>query len=253
MISLSNPSWINERKQIRVKPAAAFLQNNVVNNPKQHPDKGQLNQQMMQAKQTLADLHEEQKRLMEQTQQEIEAEKQAWQEEKQKYIEAAKKEGYQAGFSLGKSESLTAYKEYLDQANQIIDSAKQDYHTLIEEHEETIMEIAIHTAEKILKQKIDANPELFLSIIKAAIKELKDQSEVALYLHPDQYTFVIQHKEELASLIEQNAKLTCYVSDEIKENGCMIKHPFGQVDVSVDTQLEEIGKVLSELAGEKKQ
>ena len=82
---------------------------------------------MMQAKQTLADLHEEQKRLMEQTQQEIEAEKQAWQEEKQKYIEAAKKEGYQAGFSLGKSESLTAYKEYLDQANQIIDSAKQDY------------------------------------------------------------------------------------------------------------------------------
>ncbi|AUJ26683.1 flagellar assembly protein H [Virgibacillus dokdonensis] len=250
MISLSNPSRITERKQIRIKPVSVFQPSNT--HVKEAHDKSELDQELLQAEQALEQLREQRQQLIKQTKREIEAEKGAWQEERQKYVEAAKEEGFQAGFSEGKSEALTTYKAYVDHANHLVESAKHEYYSLIEEHEETIMEIAIHTAEKIIKQEIVADHKSFLPIIQAAIKELKDQSEIALYLHPNQYAFVVQHKEELSSLIEPNAKLMCYVSDEIEENGCMIKYPYGQVDVGVDTQLEEIGKALIELAGEGK-
>jgi flagellar assembly protein FliH len=255
MISLSNLYTANERKQIKIKtikPLQTQIEEQASSNQSLMKHE-QLGGELKKQQQELADLQLKRKKLLEQIETEVQAEKEAWQTEKMKYIEAAKQEGFEAGFSQGKSESLAKYKEYLVKANQIIETAKRDYHAIIEQHVDAILEIAVQTAEKIIQQKLNDDPEVFLSIIKAAIKELNDQSEVAIYLHPNQYAFVVQHKDELASLLENNTKLSCYVSDELKENGCMIKHQFGQVDASIDTQLEELRYILLEIAGENKQ
>lgn len=251
--SLSNSSIRNESRQIKIKPIS--LQRN--DQPKSELEAASkqetLLQEIEQAQIQLKELKNQSQQLLEETEAEIESKKQAWETEKQTYIEAASKQGFSQGYTDGESKSLAKYKSDLEKANQIIDTARKDYQALIEDNVDTILEIALHTAEKITKQKIDEEPNSFLEIINAAIKELKDQSVISIYLHPNQYESVVQHKEELVTIIEKDAKLALYVTDEVEDYGCMIKHPFGQINASVDTQLQEIRQILFEVSEENRQ
>ena len=95
----------------------------------------------------------------------------------------------------------------------------------------------------------------FLSsnVVALEIKEIKDQSVVSIYLHPANYEIVLEQKAELKKMLETDTKLSLYINDELAENSCVIKHPFGEIDASVDTQLEAIRNVLKDLTMEQEQ
>ncbi|MFB4475144.1 hypothetical protein ACDI16_19880, partial [Oceanobacillus caeni] len=69
--------------------------------------------------------------------------------------------------------------------------------------------------------KIEEDSNAFFDIIKIAIKELQDQSDISIYLHPNKYSFVLDHKQELTQLLENNLKLSIYVKEELDVNACI--------------------------------
>lgn len=191
--------------------------------------------------------------LLTEAQEKIAKEKEQWEDEKKQLIAEANKLGYKEGFSTGKEESLNHYAELLSKANGIVDAASEDYHARIESSEDIILSLAIHSAEKIIQMKLEEKPEIFLHIVKAAIKEIKEQSTISIYLHPDNYQFVINQKDELSRLLDSDSKLSIYVKDGLKINYCLIEHPFGQIDASIDTQLKQLRAILHEVNMENKQ
>lgn len=194
-------------------------------------------------------LEKQRRELKEQTEQEIEKKKQEWEAEKKTWIEQAREEGYQAGFTSGEKDAREKYKEYVSQANSLVTAAQKDYEKTVAASDEAIVQLAMQAAEKIIVQQIDVEPGAFLNIIKAAIKEIDNQSEVAIYVHPGNYEFVLQQKDELKRILEDNLKLFIYANENLKDNACLINHPFGQIDASVDSQLEEIRTSLLEVIG----
>jgi flagellar assembly protein FliH len=188
--------------------------------------------------------------LIQETKEMIEQEKKQWEEEKKQWIETAKAEGFQTGISLGKEEGLQQYRQLLNEANDLTVLALKDYHTTLEKHSEKILDLAIHTAEKILNQQLTTEPDIFISIVKSAIKEIKDQPIISIYLHSSNYQTVLQQKEELVQLLENEAKLAVYIRESITVNSCLIEHPYGQIDASVDTQLQQIRSVIHEVVAE---
>ncbi|CDQ40116.1 flagellar assembly protein H [Virgibacillus salexigens] len=250
-ILLSNDTNQSTR-QIKIKPVH-LLTNQTSTTDELARMQTDVNEEVHKAQAQLEHIKVESEELLRQAREQINKEKELWQHERQSYIEEAKKLGYEEGFSTGEKESRSKYQTDLEKANQIITAARRDYHSLIDENEEAILTLAIHTAEKIMKQMINQHPTSFLPIIKSAIKELKDQSIISIYLHPNQFEFVLQHKDELKSILENDAKLSFYVNEELDEYGCKIKHPFGQMDAGIDTQLQELRQVLYEIVGEKNQ
>ncbi|MEC5422694.1 flagellar assembly protein FliH [Virgibacillus sp. C22-A2] len=243
-------SKLHTEKIIKIKPIE-FLRKRDDHTASLSEDS--IQEELKQAHDELQNLLKEKELLVKETTAEIEAAKENWKTEKQNYIKEAEHIGYEAGYKNGKEESLEKYRHLLDKADSITKSALSDYHTTIDKNEETIIELAIHTAEKIMNQKIAEDPDAFLSIVKTAIGELKDQSVITIYLHPVNYQFVLQQKEELNQILENEAKLSIQVNEEVAENGCLIQHPFGQLDASIDTQLQQIRDALHELAMENKQ
>lgn len=198
----------------------------------------------------LEDLRNHKEMLLNETNSEIQQARQNWETEKHAYIESAKKEGYQAGYKEGEEAAHHEYLVLIDQANSIVESAGHDYHATIEKHEESIIELAMYTAEKILRQQLEKSSQSFLPIVKSAIRELKDQSVISIYLNPANYETVLEQKEELLQVLEEDVRLAIYINVEIPENGCLIKHPFGQMDAGIDTQLNELRQVLHEVSRE---
>jgi flagellar assembly protein FliH len=207
-------------------------------------------EQLEEAKQELELIKQQQVKVLEETEKQIEQQRDNWEQEKLVLIEQAKQEGYQAGFEEGKAESLIQFTGLIEQANSIILAAKKDYEATLDKSEESMLMLSVKIAEKIMKQKFDENPNLFLPVVKDAIQAIKDQRVLSIYLSPGNYEFVLAQKQELERVLESNAELSILVNEGLQEGSCIIEHPFGKIDASIDTQLSQIKQVLYELVME---
>lgn len=251
MISLSNifsnQSRTLKEKLIKVKPIELNNQDDAQASPYTEDEQKNIQSEISQAHERLQQIQEQQAALVQQTNTEIEKAKENWKTEKESYINQAQDEGFKKGFELGKQEGQDQYKELLTNANKIIESATKDYHSTIEQSDETIVELAVHAAEKIIKKELKENPESFLTIVNAAIKEIKDQSDLSIYLHPSNYEMVMKQKDEIVQLVDKDLNVSFYINEQLKEDSCLIEHPFGRIDASIDVQLQELREVLHEV------
>ncbi|WP_176446961.1 flagellar assembly protein FliH [Lentibacillus sp. CBA3610] len=239
-----------KKKQINIRPINVNRQVESQSAEDKNVTKQQVQSEIDQAYEALQRIKDEQTTLLEQTNAEIEAAKADWEKEKQKYIEEAKDEGYTEGFEQGKQNGLEQYKQLIADAYEVVKAATEDYHSTIEQSEEAILDLAIHTAEKIIHQQLEEHPDRFMTLVKAAIKEVNDKSELAVYLHPANYHFVIRQKDELIHFDDRKLNVSFYASDALNEGSCLIEHPSGQVDASIDSQLQEVREALYEVSME---
>lgn len=181
----------------------------------------------------------------------INKEKTAWLEQKELEKKQAEEVGYKIGYDAGYEDVFKQYESLINEANQIATSAKQDYDKTINKHEYAILELAITIAEKIIANKLEEKPESFIDMVKQAIQDLKDSSQVEIYVHPDNYQLILNQKEELEQMVRKEDVISVYNDRELDVGDCLIKHPYGQIDVSIDTQLQQIKHVLEEKISER--
>lgn len=252
-LSDSENKQLFNQKLIKIKPIRS-IQHTIEDEPiDSNKELETIQDEIESMQQELLDLAQKKEVLLEQTKRAIEQEKNNWAETKHQLIESAKQEGYQTGFFQGEQAGKAAYEEKLNQANLIIDATMYDYNKTIENSEETILQLSLSIAEKIIGKEISKEPATFLGIIRQAIRELKDQSTVTIYLHPLNYSEVIEQKDELNRIMEDESTLSIYLDENLKKNTCLIEHAFGQIDASVDTQLSKIREALQDYLMEKKQ
>lgn len=170
----------------------------------------------------------------------IQQEKEAFHEKLYQLKEKVKEEGYKEGLRLGREDGYQQIKQQIQVATEVADLAKMEYFNQVEQSEETILEIAIKIAEKILDQRLSEQPESFLPIVKKAIQEVKEYKEVRVFVHYKMYPLILQKKDEWRSLYFHNSQLIIYPSDELSETSCIIETDGGRIDASVDSQLEEL-------------
>ena len=120
MISLSNSV---HKRVIQIKTAEFFAEKQLNTDASAEETLDGLMEKIADAKAKLEEIKQEQYRIIEEGKARIIEEKQQWQEEKIRLVEEAKKEGYQAGFQLGKEESRKEYERLLTQANEIVEKS----------------------------------------------------------------------------------------------------------------------------------
>ena len=204
-------------------------------------------EQIEQAKQEAALLLNDAKEQAQTILGEIEQAKNQWElEEKPMYLEQVQKEGYQQGKEDGVQKGYSEMTDILSHAKEIVALSKQDYEKHIESAEPVILELAIKVAEKIIGLKLNETNDTFLSIVKRTIKQVKDNREVQLHVHPTQYPFVLSQKEELEAIFPKNTDFYIYPDEDLLEYSCIIESENGRIDASVDSQLEELRTKLIE-------
>ncbi|WP_169907927.1 flagellar assembly protein FliH [Priestia abyssalis] len=201
--------------------------------------------------QAKAEAIEQQSQMMlSQAKRQIEHDQQQWEDERQRIAWEAKQQGYQEGLRQGKQEGMQAYETLLTEARAMIELTKQDYYSYMESSEEIILHLGLEIAEKIIGQQLAQDPEKLLSLVRTALKEVRDHKEIQLFVSVSSYPFIQGYKEELMALLNGEASLFIYPDGELADTSCIIESSFGRIDASVDSQLDEIKKQLTELLKE---
>ncbi len=249
-ISLSNHQSSSGKRVIGIKP---FFQQQAAEAETKEVEEKTVNQehkvlQMQQeadeklkyAESKLAEANEQADQALKQAQEQIQLEREQWEQEKQQLIEETTKNAYDEGHKQGKNDAFREYEELIEEARRIVETAQGDYYDKVEKSEETILNLGLKIAEKILGKKLEDDPSSFLSIVHSVIQEVKELEQLALYVHPDQYAIVIDQKSELDLIVDHHADLSIYPKNGLKPYQCYIESSFGRVDASIDSQLEEI-------------
>lgn len=243
-ISLSNISPEN-KKVISIKKVSEIFEEK----PKEEivqDDEVSLHLKVDQLKNEIDELQQQKEKVLQDLQEAIAKEKETWEEEKEIEREEAQEIGYKVGYDAGYEQVFKQYDSLLEEANNIVHLAKSDYDKTVSKHENAIINLAISIAEKIMITSIEEEPEYFKHMVESAILDLKDSSNVKIYVHPNKYELIMEQKEELEQMVRNDDVISVYLDSNMHENACVIKHPYGQIDASIDTQLQQIKDALEE-------
>lgn len=207
-----------------------------------HPSHNFIEEARLEAEQMILTAKKEQESIYADLQQE----RQKWEQEKVNLIEEAKEEGFQVGWKEGEKQGYAEYQSYIQEAQKVIKAAKADYQSYLESSEKMILELALKVASKIVAMEIQDDQEAFLSLVKKAVKEVKNFSETQIHVHPNQYEFLLSKKEELLAIFTHDTNLVIYPDSDLTEGSCLIESPSGRIDAGIDTQLSEIKNALLE-------
>ncbi|WP_185819663.1 flagellar assembly protein FliH [Salibacterium salarium] len=183
---------------------------------------------------------------LEQTRKQISEEEEDSKQRIEQAFADAKENGYQEGLEEGKKEGRASYEEGLQEVQNIISSAKQEHYYYIEKAEPVILNLALAVANRIIYESLEDEDGTWLEIVKNAIKEVKDHEEVTIYVPVSRYEETKQQRQELENVLAYSQELVIFPDNMLEESDCVIETPYGKVDASLDSQLNELKEQLEE-------
>ncbi|MCM3025567.1 flagellar assembly protein FliH [Bacillus safensis] len=201
----------------------------------------------------LSDAEDQASRILEQANSELEKtlaeinqRRTDFEEERMQLIEEAKQAGYQEGFQKGEADANMKYQATLDQANDIVSLARQDYEEKIESSAEQIVELAFELAKRVWYVAEDTKDQ-FLALVKQVISEVKEYDDISIYVDPEHYEHVMEYKDELIRILQKDTHLAIYSDEKAPKGTCYVETSFGKVEASVDTQMNQLKEKLLEV------
>lgn len=177
-----------------------------------------------------------------------------WWEENEKKLQAltleAKESGFDDGFQMGKqaaeSEIQQTYQVKLEQVEQFIQKAYEQKEAIISEAEPFLLELSTAIAEQIIRQELEDQPDKFLHLIKQHILRFKEKESISICVHPEDFEFIESKRALLVAVVNGETEIKVIPDHTVTPKGCIIRTAYGSVDARIDTQIEEIKKVILE-------
>ncbi len=178
-------------------------------------------------------------------------------EHAEKEYEAAREAGYGAGYDAGYKEglakSLEAGRQELDEQLKAFDqdmrkafkSVERAKERCIHEYLEELKDCVIAIGEKVIRISLRSSGEVIKQMIVSATEKLKKTTWVKIYINKCDYELMMEADADLIdelSHLSDNIKFI--VMDKEDSGNCIIEMPEEIVDVSVNTQIENIKDIL---------
>ncbi len=172
----------------------------------------------------------------------------------------ARRAGYQAGYEEGQQEGQQAaqeevrqrfqndfleFQEDMKKAFRAVDKAKEEcLHAYLEE----LKDCAVAIGEKVIHISLKSSGEVIKQMIVSATEKLKKTAWVKIYI--DKYDYDMMMKAD-ADVLEELSHLSdnikFIVMDKEEDGSCIIEMPEEIIDISVNTQIENIRDILENI------
>ncbi len=168
--------------------------------------------------------------------------------------EAGHQEGYDAGFSEGYKKAYEDHKAELDlqieefQAamKATIERVTEEKDKILERYMDDLKKITLTIAEKIIQTSLKSSGEIIKRMIAAAAGKLKKTQWVKIYVSQKDAGMMIQGDAGLLNELSHiSGNIKIIAMDHAEDGTCIIELPEEIIDVSVNTQIENIKGILN--------
>lgn len=167
--------------------------------------------------------------------------------------QAGLREGYEAGYQEGRQKAeaecretlqstLATFQEDMRQALKSVESAKE---RCLRNYLDELKDCAVAVAEKVIHISLRSSGEVIKQMIISATEKLKKTAWVKIYIDKCDYDIMMESDAAiLDELSHLSDNIKFIVMDKEDRGNCIIEMPEEIVDVSVNTQIENIKDIL---------
>ena len=171
-------------------------------------------------------------------------------QEARKKIDLLEQEAYEKGFAQGEKDGLElggkkAIKVVENIENILIEinHLKND---IIERYEKEILELIFSIAEKITHRRINLDEKAIKGTVLDALHLASDKSNVLFRINPEDFDIIEKLRPEFLARFKELKSIIVTSDPSVTRGGCFLETPYGDIDASIETQLEKIHQSLEE-------
>ncbi|MCH7988383.1 MAG: hypothetical protein IID46_04435 [Planctomycetes bacterium] len=112
--------------------------------------------------------------------------------------------------------------------------------------EEITVRLSLAVAEKVLRRKLDVEPEISTEMIRGVLELATGTPHITLKLNPEDLEHLGDHAEDVIRSMASCGKVTLIADESISNGGCVIETQHGVINAEIENQLERIASELLE-------
>jgi len=126
----------------------------------------------------------------------------------------------------------------------VLNSLRQTVPQVIRETEQALMELAVEAVRKVVAG-LPVSVELVEAVVREAIAQLEDATEITVQLHPDDLALLRKNNSAALTSPPDGGSLRFVGSKEVTRGGVLLQTRFGLIDARRETKMEQIKETLN--------
>jgi flagellar assembly protein FliH len=170
--------------------------------------------------------------------------------ESEKKIGVAVKHAYERGHAEGfrkgtekREKELAALAEALKKLLLEVENIRR---SILERGEARVLKLLIAVARKVIRQEVATDRDVILSVLREAVKSVLDRDRIKIRLNPLDHERMTKLTPALITGFEGIRSITLETDESMSSGGAVIETAFGEIDATIEQQLEEILKAFRE-------
>ncbi len=160
--------------------------------------------------------------------------------------------GYSEGFDQGKTEHAQANEAMATQIEKLLAELRNLRQSLFHEYESQLVRLTLLLAKKVVHHDLSHYQPLVLDMLQESIKQLENMEKVRIRVHPEEYDFLIQHKESLQAFAEENQSLSFRADPTVPAASVILECDQAQINLTLQEQFQLLEEQLSHNIEERK-
>lgn len=166
-------------------------------------------------------------------------------EEREIILEQAKKNGFEEGYD----QAVRSCEDIIQEAGMLKHQALQDAEVFLSNIENEVVSVILDIARKVVGVELSFNPEDILHIVRDAFERCAHKEYVVLKVSENDYEYIVESKNKLLAMVQGVGEIEIKLDHSLEPGSCLLETPYGAIDASANTRLNEIEKVFRGLVG----
>jgi flagellar biosynthesis/type III secretory pathway protein FliH len=151
----------------------------------------------------------------------------------------SRREGFQLGYEEGLRHAAAEQADTVTRISALLQGVASDTEALVRGLETQVVELALAIAEKVIAREASIDPELILNVVRSALSEVNDVSELRIRVNPEDVPLLDNRWQEM--LPRSVAERSELVADELVDRGgVLVETRIGYVDSQLKTRLNQV-------------
>jgi len=155
-------------------------------------------------------------------------------------------EGFEAGRLEGMQKRYEEAEHLVLQVNSVLEQLNSLRQVVRFQAEEELVELALQIAKNIVAEEIKTPNSVIKNIVQAALREIEVQGKIYVYLHTDDYEFLLKSKAELERYLSDEQTLAIRQNQEMKPGSIFVESDEEIISRSIEDQFNKLEKKLVE-------
>ncbi|MDC1068907.1 FliH/SctL family protein [Candidatus Kapabacteria bacterium] len=168
-------------------------------------------------------------------------------EQIQRAYEDGLEDGQISAMATYKTE-IAKYQEWVRRFDSVADDLKHKQVQSVNKLEESIVELSVLIAEKILDKEIITDQNIVINQIRKAIESNKTESIFKIHINPEAYELLKEIKSELIDEYQLNEDIKIHSNPTVPIGSCILETSAGLIDARIKNQLNQLESILNDEA-----